>query len=110
MNGSDEAKRLRVRAESLADEVQRQAPGRLGGAPCLAARTTTLGSYPTSAASYYACSALVVLGTETEGSPGTIAEDPTVFFALNLGSAIPPLGADLLTTFVGDRWVFRYDG
>ena len=43
-------------------------------------------------------------------SAATIATDGNTFFALNLGTAIPPQGTPIVATFVGNRWVFRYDG
>jgi hypothetical protein len=76
----------------------------------LAAVTTTLGSYPTSATSFFTCNPLIILGQEVEGGAGVVAAGAAMFFALNLGSAIPPQGTQVLATFVGNRWVFRYDG
>jgi hypothetical protein len=110
MSSIDEAKRLRVRDAALADDLLRLQTPPAEGAPCLVANTTTLGSYPSAPSSFFACNPLTVLGTEVEGGTGIITTDSATFFAYNLGSAVPPQGTAVLVTFVGNRWVFRYDG
>jgi hypothetical protein len=106
----DEVKRLRQRDSEVINASTRLLSGRSSGAPCLISRTTTLSNYPSAAASYYACNAVAVLGPEVEGGPGIISSDSGTFFALNIGSTIPPVGTQVLVTFIGNRWVFRYDG
>ena len=106
---SDDARRLTVRDSALAFDVVRRDSDPPVGSPSLLARTTTLTSYPTTAACYFACLPLTLLGTEVEGAPGTVTTGYSTFFALNLGSTVPPSGTQVLTTFVGNRWVFRYD-
>ena len=106
----DEAKRLRIRDVNLVDGVSQLGRDPSLGMPCLVGSTKKLTSYPTSAQSYYACSPLTVLGLEVEGGAGTLTLGTSTFFALNLGSAVPPIGANLVATFVDHRWVFRYDG
>lgn len=110
MNDRDEAKRLRIRDAQRADGAKRPDPGPTGGAPCLVARTKVARAYPTAAASYYACETQTVTGPEVEGGPATVSGDGTTFFALNLGTAVPPQGTPIVATFVGNRWVFRHDG
>src|ERR1700752_4925590 len=100
MNNLDEAKRLRVRDAVLADDLKEGETDLLCGAPCLAARTMVLTSHPTTAQCYYACQPLTVLGSETEGGPGARTASSMMFFALNLGTTIPPIGTQLLVTFV----------
>jgi hypothetical protein len=106
----DDAKRLRMRDANLSVEFSQSGRDPSLGMPCLLAQTTTIKAYPTSAQSFYACSPLSILGTEVEGGEGTITAEPSTFFALNVGSAVPPTGTNILATFVDNRWVFRYDG
>jgi hypothetical protein len=110
MNALDEAKRLRVRSDARDDGLTRFDLAAADGAPCLIAQTVAVRSYPTTAASYFGCKPQTILGAEVEGGAATITPDGGVFYALNLGSAIPPAGTMILVTFVGNRWAFRYDG
>ena len=110
MSERDEAKRLRNRDAARADEAKHLVMAPTIGAPCLVARTKVLQSYPNLAAAFYGCETQTVTGTEVEGGAATIATDGNTFFALNLGTAIPPQGTPIVATFVGNRWVFRYDG
>lgn len=106
----DEAKRLRIRAAALIDGFSQAGRDPTLGMPCLLAQTKAITSYPTAAPSFYACSPLAVLGLEVEGGPANLSQGGSTFFSLNLGSAIPPIGTNVLATFVDNRWVFRYDG
>jgi hypothetical protein len=106
----DEAKRLRIQDATLVDGFSQASRDPSLGMPCIAAQTKTLATYPTGAQSFYACSPLAVLGTEVEGGLGTMSLGSSTFYALNLGSAVPPIGSNILVTFVDNRWVFRYDG
>ena len=110
MSDRDEAKRLRNRDAARADEAQRLVLAPTIGAPCLVARTKVIQSYPNVAAAYYACESQTVTGAEVEGGPATITTDGDTFYALNLGTVAPPQGTPIVTTFIGNRWVFRYDG
>jgi hypothetical protein len=106
----DDAKRLRVRDATLGNEFSQTGRDPSLGMPCILVQTTTVKTYPTSAQSFYACLPLTVLGAEVEGGAGSITPGSSTFFALNLGSAVPPVGTHILATFVESRWVFRYDG
>ncbi len=106
----DEAKRLRIRDAALVDGAGSRDRDPAFGMPCLVAQTKALATYPTAAQRFYACSPASVLGPEVEGGPGTVAPASATFFALNLGTAIPPVGTNVLATFVDSRWVFRHDG
>ncbi len=106
----DDAKRLRTRDANLGVELSQAGRDPSLGMPCLLVRSTTIKAYPTVAQGFYACSPLTVLGREVEGGEGTVTAGPSTFLALNVGSAIPPAGTNLLATFVDNRWVFRYDG
>jgi len=109
MTVSDDAKRLLVRENALFDGISRQDSDPAFGFPSMLARTTTSGTYPTVAQSFYTCVPLTLLGVELEGGAGIVSEGWSTFFAFNLGAKVPPYGTQVLTTFIGNRWVFRYD-
>lgn len=109
MIASDDAKRLRLRGDAINDDLSRQDVDPAIGAPSLVAKTTTLSAYPTSAKCFFACVPQVLLGAEVEGGAGSLTPGDSTFFALNLGGTAPPVGTQILATFVGNRWVFRYD-
>jgi hypothetical protein len=106
----DDTKRLRMRDGNLGVEFSQSGRDPSLGMPCLLVQTTTIKAYPTLAQSFYGCSPLTILGAEVEGGEGVITVGPSTFFALNVGSVVPPTGTNLLATFVDNRWVFRYDG
>ena len=106
----DEVRRLRIRDAALVDGLGRRDRDQTFGMPCLLAQTKKISSYPTVAQSFYACAPSSLLGPEVEGGAGTVTPGPSTFFALNLGSVVPPIGTNILATFVDNRWVFRFDG
>ena len=106
----DAAKRLRIRDAAVVDGLARLGRDPAFGMPVVAGQTKTLSAYPTSAQAFFACAPITVLGAEVEGGPGTITAGTSTFFALNLGTAIPPAGTNIVATFVDSRWVFRFDG
>jgi hypothetical protein len=103
-----EAQRLLIANDELRAELSRFQQPPDSGSLSLLAQTLSLGSYPTSAAAYYACTPLGLLGTETEGSAGVTASAGATFFAFNTGSAIPPPGTQILVSQVGSRFVFSF--
>lgn len=109
MNIANEARRLQRLEAALSDELQRYPSESNAGAPSLVAQTFALKTYPTTAQAYYACQPLTVLGAEIEGNQGAVSVNSASFFALNLGSTVPPVNAQIIVTFVNNRWVFRYD-
>jgi hypothetical protein len=109
MIDADNARRLFARETTLTDDLTRGDLNPAFGSPSTLAQTTTISTYPTTAQSYFACLPLMLLGTEKEGAAGVLTLGSATFFALNLGSTVPPSGTQVLTTFVGSRWVFRYD-
>lgn len=109
MMNADDVKRLSARESALADDVKRRDSDPTLGSPSILARTTTLRAYPATSQCYYACQPLMILGAETEGGTSVVSPGYATFFALNLGSTVPPPGPQILTTFVGNRWIFRYD-
>ena len=73
--------------------------------------TTTISSYPTTAAEFYACNPTEIDGSETEGgSASYTADSDQVIYCLNVGTQIPPNGTRVVAHAVGGRFVFRYDG
>lgn len=106
----DDARRLRARDEALSDDLSRRNPAPAFGSPSLVAQTKAIAAYPTAAQRFFACTPRTVLGREVEGEAGALTSTGSTLLALNLGSAIPPAGTDVLVTFVDSRWVFRYDG
>ncbi len=109
MSAPDEAKRLRIRDDAIAGDLGAVPYLADPGTPCLVAQTTKVSTYPTAAQSFFACSPVAVFGAEVEGAQATLTALAPIFYALNLGSAIPPMGSDVIASFVGNRWVFRYD-
>jgi hypothetical protein len=77
--------------------------------PSLVATTTHVTTYPTSAAAYYAVQVTAPGGNEVEGGAITLAAaSGGKFFALNLGSSIPPEGTAVVIVQTNGRWTFRY--
>jgi len=105
----DEAKRLRIRDDTIGDTLSVLPQTLDSGSPCLIAQTTKLKTYPTSAQQFFACQPVAVLGTETEGGQAIFTPHTSTFLALNLGPVVPPLGTNVIASFIGNRWVFRYD-
>ena len=105
-----ESARLRAVDQERIDAATRRPAPPAAGAPSLLAQTTTVSTYPTVAATFFGCLPVTAMGTETEGTAGTLTTGSGVLYALNLGTAIPPSGTMLLVTFTDHRWVFRYDG
>lgn len=73
-------------------------------------QTVTKTSYPTAAASYFAVQQVEPGGTEGEGNTATLTAISGVFYCLNVGSAIPPVGTYLIAIPSGGRWVINYRG
>jgi hypothetical protein len=74
------------------------------------ATTTTVGTYPTTAAAYYACLETDIGGREIEGGSATYVNGTATVYAINVGTQVPPIGTKVVCHAVGGRWVFRYDG
>lgn len=110
MDDGEDAEQLRGEDDDWSDEATRgEQPGNLGEA-VLVGRTTRVGTYPTAAGAYYAVRPQVVGGAEVEGGTATLANATNgVIYALNLGTTIPPEGTYVICTFIGSRWIFRYD-
>ncbi len=104
-----EARSLRLRHAELIDALE------LIDQPSAASnmavvQTTTVSSYPTSAQAYYAVEPAQLGGTESEGGSVSITPDSMrVFYALNLGSGVPPSGTTLVAHACSGRWCFSYN-
>jgi hypothetical protein len=106
----DDARRLRGDDLDADDELSRRPAAVEGASRRFLAKTKTVTSYPTAAGKFYAMETQDVLGTQSEGSAATFSGQGDTFYALNLGSAIPPVGTIVEVTHVPHRFVFRYDG
>lgn len=106
----DEASRLRARVADLEDAAAQAGEGGPGGAPTLLVKTKSLGAYPTTAGCFYACESQSLTGTEVEGGVGALTTDGDTLWAFNCGSAVPPASTPLTIIFIGQRWVFKFDG
>jgi hypothetical protein len=101
----------RERQKALSGVVDRVAPFSANGSAALLVTTTTVSTYPTSAASFFASNPTEIDGSEVEGGAASYTPDATqVLYVLNVGTQIPPVGTRLVAHAVGGRWVFRYDG
>ena len=110
MSHADQLIRLLQDELELKKQVRRTLGNPSPSSPTLVANTKTITHYPSAPGQYFACEPMSVLGVEAEGEIGTFTNFGAIFFALNLGTAIPPSGTKLIVTFVENRWVFRYDG
>jgi hypothetical protein len=106
-----DARLERNRHQSLAADVDRLTEPNIGSGVAVLAQTTTVSSYPTTAAAFYAANPLEIDAVESEGATASFVADPTqVLYLLNVGSAVPPQGTTVIAHAIGGRWVFRFDG
>lgn len=85
--------------------------GEARGSSAMLAQTTTVKTYPTTAAAFYAVVPCDIDGGEAEGTAASyVPAAGSVAYALNLGSQVPPSGTTIVCHAVGGRWCFRYDG
>lgn len=101
----------RARLDAARAEAERREADAEAGSESAVLRTKAVGTYPTAAGSYFACSPVAVGGAEAEGTAATLSVDTSrTIYAYNLGSSIPPSGTYLVAHAAGGRWTFRYDG
>ena len=94
--------------QALQDRSQ---PASRDCAAAVVVQTTTVTTYPTQAASFFACNPCEINGPEVEGQPGTLVPDTTtVLYVLNIGTAVPPQGTQLVAHGAGGRLTMRFDG
>lgn len=103
---------LRDRHESIEDQIDRSRVNPPDAGRALLCQTTTKTTYPTTAGVFYAVLEVEASGTELEGATPSFTADATanIFYASNLGTAIPPSGTNFICRYVGGKWAFRYDG
>lgn len=109
MSIQDFSRKYTTEEQILSDDIHRRDMSPALSSPSVLAKTTVISAYPTAAFSYFACLPQSLYGVEQEGAAGVVLSGSSTFFALNLGSTVPPVGTLLLATFTGNRWVFRYD-
>ena len=101
----------RARHQDLELLVDQIGSGGDGGSAARLVTTTTVATYPVTAAEFYGCHPTEIDGSEVEaGAASYTADSDQVMYCLNVGTAIPPSGTRLVAHAVGGRFVFRYDG
>ena len=106
-----DARILRDRQEAAIAADGRAARFAEDGSVALLVQTKAVGSYPTSANTFFACSPVTIDGPESEGAAASFVADPArTIFAYNLGSRVPPVGARLIAQSCSGRWTFRFEG
>ena len=101
----------RDRQKALSGALDRVAPFAADGSTALLVTTTTVSTYPSTAATFYASNPTEIDGSEVEGGAASYTADASqVLYALNVGTQVPPVGTRVVAHAVGGRWVFRYDG
>jgi hypothetical protein len=105
-----EARIIRDRHQAAEDQIDRAPSAPPDGARSLLATTTTDVTYPTTAGVFYAVLLTDVSGAETEGATPTFATQSQLFYAVNFGTAVPPVNTVVLIECQCGLWVFRYDG
>lgn len=104
----DDVERLLRRQDESDDDASRDEGSAGDGTPTFLGKTTTITTYPTTAARFYGVIPQDVTGTDTEGSTGTLTALTGTILALNLGGAIPPSGTAVICFRVDHRWCFVY--
>jgi hypothetical protein len=102
-------RRLGYRATDVLDleEHDRAYPDPKGSASFLC----TVASGGSGAAQrYYLVSRIDLLGVEADGAAGDLRPTQDSFLAFNVGTAVPPVGTQMIVCSVDSRWVFQYDG
>lgn len=106
-----DARVMRGRQDDAAAAVRRLVTAGHHGSEAVLAQTKAVGTYPTNASAFYACTPLKVEGAETEGAAATFSADASrTVMSFNLGTKVPPLGTKLIVHSCDGRWTFRYDG
>lgn len=97
-------------AEAL-DDIDLLPDDQLDGSAGVLVRTFTESSYPTVAASVYACHAVLVDAAANEGADPSFTEDTSVtLYVANVGSGIPASGSYVVAVSAGGRLVFNFNG
>lgn len=106
----NDARVLRERSLAAQEALDRSPDLPPDAAAAVLAQTVEATTYPTTAAAFYAMKALECDGEEDEGTAVSfVAVSDEIFFSLNLGSAVPPVGTIVVCHAVGSVWCFRWD-
>lgn len=109
--GANEVRVLRRRLEDLESDVGRRGDGPDTGAPVLVGKTSTDGAYPVAINAFYKVELYLTGGELKEGAVPVFTDLNMSEYAVNLGTAVPPLGTlvriDLLP---GGTFGFSYSG
>lgn len=101
----------RERQSDALDDIDRLPEDQQDGSVAILVRLITQTTYPTVAASVYACHAVSVDATDTEGTDPSFSEDAsTVLYAVNVGNSIPDSGIYVIVSGAGGRLVFSFNG
>lgn len=105
-----ETRTLRNRQIALSAALDRAQSNRPPfGSAAVLCQTFEEGTYPTSAASMFACKPQEIDSDESEGAAASYVESSaTVLYAANLGGSVPPQNTNVIAHSVGGRWVFSY--
>ena len=104
-NLHDDPTQIRRRQDDLREQIEAQSPGMAEESPkrlvCVFAEHTI----PTTTGVYFAARPVDVLGSESEGEPGTLTTSTDTMYVYVIGSKAPVEGEYLTAHFVGNRWV-----
>lgn len=101
----------RNRQRGTLDEFDRLPEDQLDGSIGVLLRTFTETTYPTAAASVFACHPVSLNVGDQEGDgPALIEDTDTTIYAVNLGDQIPVAGSYVIGFGVGGRTSFLYNG
>jgi hypothetical protein len=107
------ATQQRRRHDQMAAAIDRAESPPGSGAESILVKTIAVGTYPTTAKAMYAVVGLKADCDAAEGSTPTFtaAPDALKFFALNVGTTVPPAGTQpILCDLIDGIWCFRHDG
>ena len=107
---ADESRILRARIDTLERALDVIETTDLAGGRAFAAKTVTLGAYPSVGASgkTFAMQATDVTGPEIEGGAATVTVRAGVFFAVNLGGGLPTIGTEIIVHETPGAHVFYF--
>lgn len=110
-SATDEARTLRNRLAAMEAVIDRlDARDATAPAGAIVLRTKTVGTYPTTATSFFACELVTPGGVEAEGASASLAAVATTVYALGVGTKIPPTGTRVVAVIQDGRFAFQYDG
>lgn len=108
MDAHDETRTLRRRLAEVERALAAVSTPDRQGSLSLVGQTVSAGSYPTVESAYYAMKPIRLGGAIGEGLTPELHVVDKVFYAINLGAMIPPVGTYAVVAQVGGRFTFRY--